>query len=611
MRRNRIDRKRKSHHKHNPCMAFTTFGYSMSMRKRKQTLIIVAVAAVLLMAFSLLGRIIAPSWQPVDSTATVTLDSSDTSIAANNAVNAAIDTYDVDEQTVTVHVGDGVTVNAIVRTPRQPQWPDAEHPKLPSEIPGCMFITGAGLAKATDVYGDLAWDMASAGVATIVPDKRMDNYSWQHRDYVQMAHDYEQSLDALENWVGIGDGADAVHVSKTNVGLYAESEGTWITPIIASERSDVSFSIMTSAPVFTPREQMTYAMDDYFRKLNVPFPTNHIISRLTTLDMGSIGPNYGDFDVTPYLKAQTQPTLFIYGTNDLSMPTIEAPATARSLMADAGNTNTLLRYYKGANHQMRVGDAKAEKSLPLAKNFERDITDFALDAQDSTTQGWATAMTAGDDTPWQASAVMTDLSENGVGGGMVHSVDRLAVLQVGALLLLIVCGLTVPALHASRKKHIHREMAVAQLAANCSPDSAETGNVVVKYDELAKESRRRPGFAPGMATRLWTLGALTFATTLAWLGYIVYVALGVFGLTANSTVMTVWQDAVRVLALLCTIAFAALIVTMTQTAMRHRKNPWKARPAVAGIGHYVWIAVYTLAIILSFFMFMFWDIFLV
>ena len=94
----------------------------MSMRKRKQTLIIVAVAAVLLMAFSLLGRIIAPSWQPVDSTATVTLDSSDTSIAANNAVNAAIDTYDVDEQTVTVHVGDGVTVNAIVRTPRQPQW---------------------------------------------------------------------------------------------------------------------------------------------------------------------------------------------------------------------------------------------------------------------------------------------------------------------------------------------------------------------------------------------------------------------------------------------------------------------------------------------------------
>ena len=114
-----------------------------------------------------------------------------------------------------------------------------------------------------------------------------------------------------------------------------------------------------------------------------------------------------------------------------------------------------------------------------------------------------------------------------------------------------------------------------------------------------------------MATRLWTLGALTFATTLAWLGYIVYVALGVFGLTANSTVMTVWQDAVRVLALLCTIAFAALIVTMTQTAVRHRKNPWKARPAVAGIGHYVWIAIYALAIILSFFMFMFWDIFLV
>ncbi len=579
------------------------------MRKKKNLWMTTAVTVLLLVVFSLLGRVIAPNWVPSDATATVALDSKDTSIAANDTTNAPIGTYDVDEQTVTVHLENGVTVNAIVRVPRQPAAPDAAHPRLPSEIPGCMFITGAGLAKATDVYGDIAWDMASAGVATIVPDKRMDNYSWQRRDYVQMAHDYEASLDVLENWTGAG--ADPVRVDRTNVGLYAESEGTWITPIIASERNDVSFSIMTSAPVFTPREQMTYAMDDYFRKLNVPFPTNHIISRLTTLDMGTIGPDYGDFDVIPYLEKQTQPTLFIYGTNDLSMPTIEAPATARALMANAGNTNTLLRYYKGANHQMRVGDAKAEKSLPLAENFERDITNFALDAQASATQGWATARTAGDDTPWQASAVITDLSRNGVGGGMVHSVDRLALLQLGALALLIVCALTVPALHASRKRHIHREMAVAQLAANCSPDSAETGNVVVKYDELAKESRRRPGFAPGMATKLWTLGALTFLTTLAWIGYIAYVATGVFGLTANSTVMTVWQDAVRVLAVICTMALAALLVTGVQATVRHHEDPLGARPAVAGTGHYVWIAVYALAIILSFFMFMFWDIFLV
>ena len=591
------------------------------MHNKKQPWLIAAVTAVLLVAFSLLGRVIAPSWQPVDSTATVTLDSSDTSIAAMGMTNAAIGTYDVDEQTVTVHLDSGVTVNAIVRTPKQPATPDAEHPALPSEVPGCMFITGAGLAKATDVYGDIAWDMASAGVATIVPDKNMDGYSWQHRDYVQMAHDYEASLDVLENWVSpeggnVSDtdetsGTASVRVDKTNVGLYAESEGAWITPIIASERSDVSFSIMTSAPIFTPREQMTYAMDDYFRKLSVPFPTNHIISRLTTLDMGSIGPNYGDFDVTPYLQKQTQPTLFTYGTNDLSMPTIEAPAAARSLMADAGNTNTLLRYYKGANHQMRVGDAKAEKSLPLAENFERDITNFALDAKASSTRGWSTATTAGDDTPWQASAVVTDLSRTGVGGGLIHSVDRLAVLQLGALVLLLGCGLTVPVLHASRKKHIHHEMAVAQLAANCSPDSAETGNIVVKYDQLAKESRRRPGFAPGMATKLWTLGGLTFVTTLAWLGYIVYVALGVFGLTAKAGAMTVWQDAMRVLAVLCTVALASLLVTGVTAAIRHHKDPLGARPAVAGTGHHVWITVYGIGIAFAFLMFMFWDIFLV
>ncbi len=571
------------------------------MRKKKSVWITLAVAIILFVVFSLLGRVIAPSWVPEDSQASVTLDSTDTSIAANGSTPLPIGTYDVKEETITVKLTDDVYINAIVRTPVAPTHPDAEHPRLPAQIPGCMFITGAGLAKATDVYGDIAWDMASTGVATVVPDKRMDTYTWQKRDYVGMAHDYEKTLDVLESWS---------HVDPNGVGLYAESEGTWITPIIASERSEVAFSILVSAPVFTPREQITYAMDDYFRVLNVPYPTNQITSRVTTLDMGSIGPDYADFDVSPYLAKQTQPTLFVYGTNDLSMPTIEAPQTARKLMADNGNSNTQVRYYKGANHQMRVGDAKANKDLPLADNFSRDISCFAQNAKASTTKGWETPRVAGDGQPWQASAVHTDLSSNGIGGGLIHSVPRLAVMQIGGLLLLILSVLLIPVLHAARRRHIRRENAMAQLAANASPDSVTTGNIIVKYDVMSKEARKRPGFAKGMAQRLWACSSATFATTLVWLGYIVYTVLGVFKLTANSTLMVVWQNGARVLVAICTIMLANLLVHWVGTDIKHRQNPFE-RPAVAGRGHILWICVYMLGIILCFVMFMYWDLFLI
>ena len=102
--------------------------------------------------------------------------------------------------------------------------------------------------------------MASAGITTLVPDKRLDNYTMLHRDYVSSAHDYAKSLEILRKWPG---------VSRSETGIYAESEGTWISTILASKRQDIAFAVLTSAPVFKGREQMAMAVSAYMHEAGV------------------------------------------------------------------------------------------------------------------------------------------------------------------------------------------------------------------------------------------------------------------------------------------------------------------------------------------------------
>lgn len=89
--------------------------------------------------------------------------------------------------------------------------------------------------------------MASAGIVTLVPAKRNDNYTVLHRDYPRFAREYGRSLDVLRGRIG---------VDPAKTGIYAESEGTWIATILTSKRQDIAFAVLTSAPVFNGREQM-------------------------------------------------------------------------------------------------------------------------------------------------------------------------------------------------------------------------------------------------------------------------------------------------------------------------------------------------------------------
>ena len=77
---------------------------------------------------------------------------------------------------------------------------------------------------------------------------------------------------------------------------------------------------------------------------------------------------YIDFDVSQYQRKMTMPVLMVYGTDDMSMPTVQGPVIMRSDLEKAGNNSLTVRYYKGG-HGLKV-DGVAQ-AAPM-----RDVSDW-------------------------------------------------------------------------------------------------------------------------------------------------------------------------------------------------------------------------------------------
>jgi len=179
---------------------------------------------------------------------------------------------------------------------------------------------------------------------------------------VAMAADYDASVNLLQAYAG---------VDPDRVGLYAESEGGWIAPVIAEEHPDVAFVVLVSSPVVPPREQAAFAVDSYLRNTGVPHGVFRAIPRAVGMSLPGGGFEYADFDVAPYQRQMQQPVLVVYGTGDSSMPTIQGAEQVISDTAIAGNGDVTVRYYAGANHGIRVDGV-------VDADFLRDLSGWVL-----------------------------------------------------------------------------------------------------------------------------------------------------------------------------------------------------------------------------------------
>lgn len=311
---------------------------------------VIAACGAGALLLGLIGVFAGPRWAPERFTPTIAVQTSSTQIGGAG-VRDAIGTYPVRTEVVSVQL-DGTVVDAQVSMPVG----------APGPRPAVLFVHGAGTGKYTRAFLDPARTLASSGVITMVPNKRLDTYSTRYRNYVSMADDYLRSFEVL------------VHrpdVDPARVGVYGESEGGWIVPVMAARSPDVAFAILVSAPVVPPRKQAAFAVDNYMRNTGVPSALRRAIPRLLGMKFPGGGFEYLDFDVAPYQQRMTQPILMAYGTGDASMPVIQGAEQVITDVALAGNSDVTVRYYAGANHGIRVRGV-------LAPDFLRDLSGWVL-----------------------------------------------------------------------------------------------------------------------------------------------------------------------------------------------------------------------------------------
>ncbi|HEY8717330.1 alpha/beta hydrolase [Pengzhenrongella sp.] len=292
-----------------------------------------ASTAVGIIALAVAGASMGPQWDPSPLRDPLAVESGSTGIGTE-LHTTPVGTYDVTTRVVRVQL-DGAAVDAQISEPVS----------APGDRPGVVFIHGAGTGKFSSAFRVQAHDLASAGIVTMVPNKRLDTYSTRHRNYVKMALDYGRSVDVLRGTPG---------VDPARVGLYAESEGDWIAPVLTGTDPNLAFAALISAPVVPPREQAAFAADSYLRNTGVPQGVFRAIPRAVGMAFPGGAFSYVDFDVSPFQRRTTQPVFVAYGTGDSAMPTVQGAEQIITDLAVAGNDKYTVRYYAGADHGIRV-----------------------------------------------------------------------------------------------------------------------------------------------------------------------------------------------------------------------------------------------------------------
>jgi len=362
----------------------------------------VATTAIGVIALAVAGASLGPQWDPLPLTDPLIVSVASTAIGGS-ASSTPIGTYQVTTRVVRVQLSDDVVVEAQISEPVG----------APGQRQGVVFIHGAGTGKFTRAFVQQAHDLASAGIVTMVPNKRLDTYTTRHRDYTAMAADYEKSVELLRAQAG---------VDPARVGVYGESEGAWIIPIMTAADPRLAFAALISAPVVPPREQAAFAADSYLRNTDVPGGVFRAIPRAVGMEFPGGGFEYADFDVTPYQRHTTAPVFVAYGTADASMPTVQGAQQIISDLAVAGNNQYTVRYYAGANHGLRVNGE-------LAVNLDRDLTRWISTLPVSAT---AEPRIAGDQ-PHQAYLAQPLRTPRWFGDG-----DRIVITVIGAAVALVV-----------------------------------------------------------------------------------------------------------------------------------------------------------------------------
>lgn len=198
-------------------------------------------------------------------------------------------------------------------------------PKEQGEYPAVIWHFGSNRWSRLDNDINFTKRWLDAGIAVLSYDKRGVNKSqgyccpWRDPNYFPLL-----GQDVLH-----GIKAIALHpeIKANAIGAFGYSQGGWVVPVAAAElQNDIAFTVIGSGPTVTLHEELAYSE---LTGENTCQETNITQEEIDTA-LEEIVP--GGFDPRPYLERMTNPSLWVFGENDLSVPTRQSTAIIEHLI---------------------------------------------------------------------------------------------------------------------------------------------------------------------------------------------------------------------------------------------------------------------------------------
>lgn len=264
--------------------------------------------------------------------------------------------------------------------------------------PVLVMIPGAGRASRDFAYyGLFAAHLADRGLGVLTTDKRAD---WRNASVRELADDVVAAVDFLQT---------RKDVDRKRIGLYGHSQGGWIAPLVASQRTIAFICVVAAPAVSTAEQELDEAASDLRRRGfgDAEITEAHaalremfrvvatgegaeelaaLVARVREKPWGrliDLTANPQDlahlkrsaYDPRPAIESLRVPVLALFGEADLIVP----PARNVPLWKEyARRTSLEIQTFPGADHGLYVGNATALKQY--APGVVKRITDWLLAA---------------------------------------------------------------------------------------------------------------------------------------------------------------------------------------------------------------------------------------
>ncbi|NND70985.1 MAG: alpha/beta fold hydrolase [Rhodothermales bacterium] len=310
------------------------------------------------------------------------------------ALTSGCISYDGDAEDVTFTSADGTVLAGTFVLPDKVETP----------VPAVVLLHGAEPATRSMAYKMHANVFLERGMAVLLFDKRGAGESGGDHS----SKTFEQLIsDAL---AAVQFVRERNEVSPSRIGVVGVSQSGWITPEVAERSGDLAFVINKVSPCSAWFETVAWEMYNdlmtdgvakesareqaeiqrqirayyIFDNAEVREELEDVLARWATREdsqlperLEPVSQSYIDmigYDPVPFIKRATTPMLYLYGTDDVNIPTSECVDTLSSLQADG----VPVSYHVFSDEGHELGGVGL-KGYSFADGYAEIIGDFAVE----------------------------------------------------------------------------------------------------------------------------------------------------------------------------------------------------------------------------------------